>query len=202
MNKTDPRVIKTLQHIDDSLLENLSRYNFRKITVEMLCRDAKINRSTFYKYYNDKFELLDSYMDRILNEFDEATSSSGFILASPYTVSSDEYLQHIRRILDFIYERRKVYQILWKATIGRRIYQEMEDILCESIFRNSQAASPDSDGEKVSPYPYSELYSRLYASNCMTLVRWWLKHESVVSRSDVEAVMEGNIQKGLHAAFS
>ena len=53
MNKTDPRVIKTLQHIDDSLLENLSRYNFRKITVEMLCRGAKINRSTFYKYSND-----------------------------------------------------------------------------------------------------------------------------------------------------
>ena len=64
MNRTDPRVIKTLHRIDESLLENLNHYDFPKITVEMLCNEAKINRSTFYKYYKDKYDLLNDYLNR------------------------------------------------------------------------------------------------------------------------------------------
>ena len=48
MSKTDPRIIKTLRHIDEALLECLKEHEFRKITVDMLCRKALINRSTFY----------------------------------------------------------------------------------------------------------------------------------------------------------
>ena len=68
MSKTDPRIIKTLRHIDEALLECLKENEFRKITVDMLCRKALINRSTFYKYYADKYELLNNYLDRVLSE--------------------------------------------------------------------------------------------------------------------------------------
>ena len=44
MNKTNPRVIKTLHRIDEALLDNLKNHDFRKITVYTLCRSARINR--------------------------------------------------------------------------------------------------------------------------------------------------------------
>ena len=88
MSKTDPRIIKTLRHIDEALLECLKENEFRKITVDMLCRKALINRSTFYKYYADKYELLNNYLDRVLSEFSEAMATTDFILATPHTIAN------------------------------------------------------------------------------------------------------------------
>ena len=69
MAKEDLRVIKTLDSVDQSLLENLKKTPFNKITVEALCEKARINRTTFYKHYRDKYELLDNYLARVLEEF-------------------------------------------------------------------------------------------------------------------------------------
>lgn len=198
MNLEDPRVIKTLQHIDEALLENLDKYEFRKITVDMLCRVAMINRSTFYKYYRDKFELLDSFLNRTLEEFSTATVTTGYILASPYTISSADYIKNFRRTINYIHDHRTVYMILWKATIGRRIYQEMEDIICRNILNTIQGDPPGT--REITPY--HDLYARIFASNLMTLVRWWLTNEPAITEKDVESVMEGNMKNGLFATFS
>ena len=97
MSKTDPRIIKTLRHIDEALLECLKENEFRKITVDMLCRKALINRSTFYKYYADKYELLNNYLDRVLSEFSEAMATTDFILATPSTIANQQYIDNFRK---------------------------------------------------------------------------------------------------------
>ena len=199
MSKMDPRVVKTLHRIDNSLLENLKNHDFRKVTVDMLCRSAKINRSTFYKYYKDKYELLDSFLNRIMEEFNKATTTIGFILASPYTISRPEYLDDFRSTLDFIYERREIYKILWKSSIDRPIYREMEDIISQNLLNTQQIPASASASEKKEIAIYNELYARLFSVNFLTLVRWWLKNQPDITREDVEKVMTGNVKKGLLA---
>ena len=199
MKRKDPRVIKTLYRLDQSLLENLKSHDFRKITVEMLCVKAKINRSTFYKYYKDKFELLDSFLNRILEDFDEATTITGFVLASPYTISDKDYIQSFRRTITFIFERRDVYTTLWNAGVYRSIYQEMENIICRNVLNTLHRQ--DENAGAVPVTPYHELYARLFASNLMTLIKWWLANEPAITMKDVESVMEGNMKAGLFVSF-
>ena len=138
MSKTDPRIIKTLRHIDEALLECLKENEFRKITVDMLCRKALINRSTFYKYYADKYELLNNYLDRVLSEFSEAMATTDFILATPHTIANQRYIDNFRRSIDHIHDHRDIYRVLWQASIDRRIYQEMEDIIRRNILDHPQ----------------------------------------------------------------
>lgn len=69
MERTDLRILKTLRQIDASLLNNLAAHPFQKITINMLCEQAMINRSTFYKYYLDKYDLLDKYLNRTIEDF-------------------------------------------------------------------------------------------------------------------------------------
>lgn len=209
MNQFDPRVKKTLQSLDRSLIENLNSYDFRKITVDMICRNAKVNRSTFYKYYTDKYDLLDSYLLRVLEGFKGAISSSGFVLASPYTVSGNGYMEGLEKTIDYIYEHLDVYRVLWKASIGRSVYTEMEDLIRDNILHTAPEVSsdpePDSPGcdgtdpgtAQIKMECYRELYARLFASNFMTLIRWWLSKQPSISRNDVMSVMEGSIRKGL-----
>ncbi|MCR5373229.1 MAG: TetR/AcrR family transcriptional regulator [Solobacterium sp.] len=197
MSKTDPRIIKTLRHIDEALLECLKENEFRKITVDMLCRKALINRSTFYKYYADKYELLNNYLDRVLSEFSEAMATTDFILATPSTIANQQYIDNFRRSIDYVYDHRQIYRILWEASIDRPIYQEMEDIIRRNILgtirRNSAKDQPIT--------PYHDLYAELFASNLMTLVRWWLANDTTVSREDVEALMNSNMKNGLFSTF-
>jgi AcrR family transcriptional regulator len=195
MNKTDPRVIKTLHSIDEALLDNLKNHDFRKITVDTLCRSARINRSTFYEYYSDKYDLLDNFLNRILSEFSEATISTGFILASPYYNTNEKFIQDFEKMIEFIYGRLEIYRILWTASIDRSIYTEMESIIRQNVNKilQSELSTPP-DGKTAC---YHDLYARLLASNFLTLVRWWVTNQPSISRSDVVSVMEGSIRKSL-----
>ena len=55
--KKDLRIIKTQKILYNTLLELLKEQPFEKIKVSNICQRARINRSTFYSHYNDKYEL-------------------------------------------------------------------------------------------------------------------------------------------------
>lgn len=56
----DRRVKYTKKIIKDTFLELLSQKDIKKITVSEICEKADINRATFYRYYLDVYDLLDS----------------------------------------------------------------------------------------------------------------------------------------------
>ena len=66
--KTDRRVKYTKQAIRDGFLKLLSRKPIEKISVTEICREADINRGTFYSHYNDPYDL----RERLVGELVEA----------------------------------------------------------------------------------------------------------------------------------
>lgn len=55
--KEDRRVKYTKQAIRDGFLTLLSRKPIEKISVTEICREADINRGTFYAHYSDPYQL-------------------------------------------------------------------------------------------------------------------------------------------------
>lgn len=55
----DARVRYTKMMIENSMIEMLKELPIEKITVRALCERAQINRSTFYKHYDNPYDLLD-----------------------------------------------------------------------------------------------------------------------------------------------
>ena len=53
----DIRVEKTKKSITNAFLELRSQKPIEKITVKELCAKAMVNKSTFYSYYADIYEL-------------------------------------------------------------------------------------------------------------------------------------------------
>lgn len=197
MSKQDPRIIKTLRQIDAALLENLKEKEFQKITIDMLCQSALINRSTFYKYYKDKYDLLDNYIDRVLGDFRNALESTDFILATPYTINNQKYLDNFRKSIEFIYSNRSIYRVLWNASIERNIYKEMVVIIRQNILTKLRENTPVPPDVAL----YQDLYAELFASNLMTLVYWWFKNENTVTSEDVRRLMNSNMKNGLFTTF-
>lgn len=196
MEKTDPRVIKTLRQIDAALLDSLKQMPFQKITVEVLCRTAMINRSTFYKYYIDKYDLLDKYLERILSEFKEHANVD-FINAVPANIQDSTYMKYYKSTLEFIFSKKDEYLILWHAAIDRQIYNEMTGIIHDNIIATLDKESADGPEKKR----YADLYAYLFASNMMSLVHWWFKNPDTVSQKEVEEIMTSNMKLGLFKTF-
>lgn len=57
--KVNQRTRLTKRLLKDSLTELLKTKSIYKISIRELCEKAEINRSTFYKYYGNQFELLE-----------------------------------------------------------------------------------------------------------------------------------------------
>lgn len=55
----DLRVKKTIAAIEAAFLQLLWANDFDKITVSMICREALVNKGTFYRHFADKYDLAD-----------------------------------------------------------------------------------------------------------------------------------------------
>ncbi|WP_099467615.1 TetR/AcrR family transcriptional regulator [Konateibacter massiliensis] len=196
MDNIDLRVLKTLENIDSSLLGLLTRMPFHKITVDMICKEARINRSTFYKYYFDKYDLLDKYLEKVLKEL-QVNIRPNFIEASPEQLMDKRYSDEFMQILDFFWARRYPYQVLWHAVIDRHIYNEMIEIIQQQLM-----AKLDKDTLKnPQKNSFAMLYSFLFANNLMSTVHWWYQYNKEMSKEDVRRLMDDNMRMGLFKSF-
>lgn len=67
--QTDLRVIKTKKALNSTLLELLTIKNFSDITVNEICKKSLVHRTTFYKHFMDKFDLLQYALKENTKEF-------------------------------------------------------------------------------------------------------------------------------------
>ena len=69
---TDTRIRVTKKMIKDSFLVflgayPLGAYPLDKVSVTQICKKAEINRVTFYKYYQDVYDLYEKTVDELLD---------------------------------------------------------------------------------------------------------------------------------------
>ena len=69
--KLDIRVRYTKKAIAGAFLERLEEKPVNRITVREVCDGAGINRSTFYKYYHDCFDLMEQLENEALLQMDQ-----------------------------------------------------------------------------------------------------------------------------------
>lgn len=69
--KTDARVRYTQNIIRDTFLDLLKEKPIHKITIKEICEIAEINRGTFYKHYEDIYDLMQKLEDAALNIFSD-----------------------------------------------------------------------------------------------------------------------------------
>ena len=67
--KTDIRTKYTKKVIRECFFELLKENPLNRITVKAICEKADINRTTFYRYYKDPFDLMEQIENEMLTAF-------------------------------------------------------------------------------------------------------------------------------------
>ena len=186
----DLRVVKTKENIENSLLECLKTHKFRDITVKMIVEKSRINRSTFYHNYLDKYDLLEQLLGRLTNGLSECMSTS---FVSLEYKNAPSYHPCLKPLLHFFETNRRAFTILWDTELPVDFSRELTDLFSSSLL-HSMTEQYSITKENIS---FAMLYADLFASQTLATIRWWLISSSELSETELLKIMTANIEKGL-----
>lgn len=143
MKKEDLRILKTKASLYRTLIELMKEKEFEQIKISEICSKSMINRSTFYDHFNDKYELLESFMNDLKKELEES------IKIDIETNSIKEYYMEIlKATLDYIDKNKEVYSSMLKINSN----SIAKDMMIETVL-NSITSKINSNFENKSKIP-------------------------------------------------
>jgi AcrR family transcriptional regulator len=101
------------------MLKLLEEKPLAKITVKEICQEAQINRATFYKHYDNPYDLLDKMMQELLDQLEDRITQ-----AKPR-----DFKDVFCVVLTDIQEKYEYYQLLF-STNGDEKFRDRLFTLC------------------------------------------------------------------------
>lgn len=131
----DLRIRRTHKLLSDSLISLLSEKSFEDIRISDICDKAMIHRTTFYKHFEDKYQLLDFLLRQLINDFEEKSLQ--------YTATNNQrqyYTNLFKLLLEHMSENRKMYSIgLLNNGSAMKLLQKIVLQCVKSKLKNDEA---------------------------------------------------------------
>lgn len=162
MNKNDLRVKKTKQSIHSGLTNLLKKKPLSLIKVTELCREANINRGTFYFHYQEVADVFREFFEEIMLDLKESyhepyrhTDTLDVENLDPKTV---RLFHHIKKYEEF-------YRIVFSEEVSNKYYYMLFDEIRSFLMGDKNALK---DG-KLDHYLYS------YSANAIIglIIEWY-----------------------------
>ncbi|MDQ2716085.1 MAG: TetR/AcrR family transcriptional regulator [Chloroflexota bacterium] len=167
----DLRVRRTRKLLQQAFIECTTEKGFAALTVRDIAERAMVNRSTFYRHYLDKYDLLEQYMNEMYALFEDR---EGRAEPHPHEAPSNliDLLKHIQQFADF-------YRVMLGAKAEPLFEQhfrqktEKRFLSCFNQAFSERASDPDAP-------PIDLKYTIIAAAGCGAIV-WWLEQEQSCS---------------------
>lgn len=165
----DARIRYTKKAIRDAFLKLLKKQPLSKITVKGICDVAEINRATFYKYYDNAYDLLDKMelelLDNLQNQITAAASKDPMVT--------------FRIIMEDVSTNKDMYLVLFSEN-GDMLFREKLFKGCYDTFINNiKSTLPNMDAREQDWLYY------YVAEGANGVLKQWIKNDMKDSVSDV-----------------
>ena len=177
----DLRVQKTIQSIRTAFSVMLLKEDYRKITVTALCRQAVINKKTFYRYYDS----VDALLEEILSEF-----SKGYVdILADYRLPED---------LDKINAAFFHYAVhqgpLYEKILCSVSYQHLSSHLVEEYIAKSWGTAPAF--QQLSPGA-QEPFTTVSHATGLSMYRQWVEGGKKISLEEAIEITNKLLSQGV-----
>src|SRR5215216_2599590 len=109
-NLEDLRVRRTRKLLQQALLEAASEKGFAHVTVRDITERAMVNRATFYRHYEDKYDLLRQYLEELSGMIDSQSESSS--AEDGLDISVDSLPAGLVNLYRHIQANREFYRVM------------------------------------------------------------------------------------------
>jgi len=142
--KEDLRIRKTKATLLSSLSVLLKKKTFDKITITDICKQAKINRSTFYEHYNEKEDLLKDLIKEATKDLE-----THLVLTKEYSSQKENYLKLMELVCVYLEEN---HDLLLAFPNLEDVFLQIEKIVEEKYFEILERNSKGDNREIASFY--------------------------------------------------
>ena len=175
--KDDLRIRRTYKLLSESLLDLLSENKFEDISVTDICEKAMIHRTTFYKHFEDKYQLLKFCVKEFQINFSKENNFD-----YKFNNLTDYYINTMKNILEFITSPKNKSQFVALLKNNRNSIQTIfhETIVQDVILKLEDVKK---NGNEFSvPIP---MIAEFYAGAIISVIRWWFESDMTISVEDL-----------------
>ena len=172
----DLRVRRTRKMIQEALLELTVEKGYPNISVQDIADRAMINRSTFYRHYLDKDDLLVQYMDEVT-----ALTSEDDVAAEKLRPGEKEVPTGLIKLLRHIAQFSEFYRVMLSANghpvVTDRLRRNAEERFRYLLTRPGIVPTPNN----------SPLDMRLTYISCAGIgaISWWVENKLPCSAEEL-----------------
>ncbi len=116
------RIQMTKRLLKLSVLNILENKPLNKITIKEICADADINRTTFYKYYNDQYSLVGEIENDIFNQIHGLFNCLN---------AGDEKVTVLERFLIYLRSNKNTVRILMNGNCQTKFENRLKKYIAE-----------------------------------------------------------------------
>ena len=156
--KENQRIALTRRLLQEGLLRLLSHNDLENISVTALCKEAGINRATFYNHYTSPSSLLEEMETQLVSDLHQIGVAS----------SVEEVVIKLEQYCIKLKENAELVEILVRYHTDK----DLEDIII-SLTEYYDKHRLDVNHTKLDPHT-THLVSTFLCSGCYALVREWL----------------------------
>lgn len=172
----DRRVKYTKKIIKDTFLNLLSEKDIKKISVSEICTKADINRATFYRYYLDVYDLLDSIEKEFVTE-----------LKAAYTPKTDEEktISHFSKaMLEVFLQNKELVKILFNTNNNVYFLNNILEVAYERCRERWEKDLPHISEEDME-------YATVFIFNgALGVINYWVQNDFDKAIDEVSSVIE------------
>lgn len=181
--KEDRRVIYTKKVIRDSFLQLLSEKPVEKISVTEICKNADINRGTFYAHYSDPYDLKLKLTHEIVGIITERTQE----LIDPESENRDPI-----QMLNILQQNRELCRI-FAAPYGD--FDTLVDIIDKQLVRYLDFLFDSTSGLSSDAISCLRLMSTAAVA---ALVKFWMDNDMRQEPEVILNMMSTFCRNGIH----
>lgn len=160
--KTSSRALYTKNRLIDVMFQLLETNNFYQITVNSICKEAAISRTTFYLHYEDKYELTCSCIESIV---------SGLY--------DDENIEEaVTKMVYATHDRKKALRSLIALDGDAELQPRIDAMFLNIYLKYFQKQERQGVKFKIP----IELLARYHCSGATGLMLWWVNSDNPISR--------------------
>ena len=177
--KEDRRVTMTKRMLKDAFIEMLKETDIYHISVRELCQRADVNRTTFYKYYANQFDLLDDMEKDLLNMIEK-------------TIKEDKEKNGgtIEKLLSFFEREREFIRLLINSNVDTEFPKKLFSLtIVEDSIETMTTDVPKTEAEYINRFVLFGLFEML---------RCWINKEERESPKEMAKILLERLMLNFH----
>ena len=171
--QTDLRIRRTHKFLQEAMIELITEKSFDAITVGDIAERAMINRATFYRHYQDKYDLVAKIFEETTNELVENMK--------PFRKDTHQSeMEYPPEIWIHFFEHIADHARLYRAMLGKHGSSWFAARMCEHIIelmleQKRQWEQQIEPRQQIDPAMPQELPAMQLSHVLIGTIVWWLE---------------------------